>query len=231
MASIKFGMMVTEMAGTMGGSVVQRSRYGFAAMNAGRAPRVVSPALAARQSSFSLAAKSWRTLTEAERIQWRSIAGSITMLSRLNVSYTPSGFQLFIQCVLNVQTISPATVLAGIVAIPPPPLISAVAAVFSVGSLTAPITWVDGGSDAGWKFVPSIIGGGNGAVTRFPYSPLILNSTPLVSAQLATVVIWRVPRMVNADVVGNLITWGFRCVHLATGFASPFVTVVTPAVV
>ncbi len=50
----------------------------------------------AARSVFGTMSARWRTLTDAQRAGWRTLATSITLTDRYGKSYTPSGQQLFV---------------------------------------------------------------------------------------------------------------------------------------
>lgn len=105
MASVKYGSIVTEIKGKVGGQTFQSSKAGFSLKNNGQKPKVgvrgwdlVS---VTRKSSFSSVTKSWSKLTDSERASWLSLVGTWTFINKFGDVYNASAYQIY--CAANIN--------------------------------------------------------------------------------------------------------------------------------
>lgn len=95
-ALIKFGGGVTDVRGSIGGSVFSRNRYGAYARNR---TIPVNPSSTAQQkirSIMSVVRAAWfNTLTAAQRAAWASYAAAVQVQNRLGETITLTGFNHF----------------------------------------------------------------------------------------------------------------------------------------
>lgn len=106
MASIKFTALVSSMAGTYNGSVLQRGRATPVIKNS---PPKQKPSMrngTAVNSSFihitvQIISQSWRNLSDADRLDWNAAALSFPKINKYGDTYIPSGFQLWMEGQLN----------------------------------------------------------------------------------------------------------------------------------
>ena len=118
MASIRTSMFMPDIAGKIGGTTTQRGRFGHSVLNASRPPRTWSPVLSNRRGNFGTVSTQWRAISQSDRDQWIAIAQLVTRVSRLGVVYVPSGYQLFVECVLNRSLLGNGIVTTPPVALP-----------------------------------------------------------------------------------------------------------------
>lgn len=107
MATVKFGTIVTDIKGKVGGNVFQGSKSGTtlktidaiadsAKLTKADAGRVINTLPLTAQI-----AGLWRTLTDAQRASWATGAVNFPAYNRFGVAYTPSAYQVFMT--LNFQ--------------------------------------------------------------------------------------------------------------------------------
>lgn len=97
MARIKYSALVTEIAGSMGGTTFQRNAYGFTIKNK---PNMVKPNRArqiVRKVDFQANVKRWRELTQSNRDAWIAYATTYPVPSRLNPDSYLNGFNAFVR--------------------------------------------------------------------------------------------------------------------------------------
>lgn len=97
MARIKYGSLVTEISGSIGGSTFQKSAYGSTLRNKPNPVRSTSaPQLLVRQY-MKQAHAAWRDLTAAERLQWQQFTSYSNPKIRHDHSVTMSGHALYLK--------------------------------------------------------------------------------------------------------------------------------------
>lgn len=107
MATVKYGAFITDMKGKVGGTVFQGGPAGPVAkcIDAIRDSAKLTKADAGRVINTlpitAQVAGLWRTLTDAERASWSTGAVNYPAFNKFGVSYTPSGYQVFMT--LNFQ--------------------------------------------------------------------------------------------------------------------------------
>lgn len=95
MARIRYSALVTEIAGSIGGSTFQRNAYGFTIKNK---PNMVIPNRARqiqRKQGFAAQVQKWRRLDNEQRARWASYATTFPVPSRLNPDSILNGFNVF----------------------------------------------------------------------------------------------------------------------------------------
>lgn len=110
MATVKFGTIVTDIKGKVGGNVFQGSKSGTtlktidaiadsAKLTKADAGRVINTL----PLTASIAG-AWRNLTDAQRQSWVTGAVNYPAYNKFGVAYTPSGYQVFMT--LNFQIVA-----------------------------------------------------------------------------------------------------------------------------
>ena len=98
MANIKFGAIVTDMRGSLGGTAFSRGGGGAIARNA---PKPVNPRSAtqsSRRAVLAQLAQRWgRVLTEPERTAWRAYAAGTAWTNKVGTSATISGLAAYVR--------------------------------------------------------------------------------------------------------------------------------------
>jgi len=110
MAKIKFGMMMTDARGKLGGQVFSKNKGG-AYIRTKVTP--VNPATVAQQlvrAIFAFFSQNWRALTEAQRTAWNAAVSNFTSTDIFADVRTPSGFNLYKKLNQNLLLISAAPI-------------------------------------------------------------------------------------------------------------------------
>lgn len=100
-ALILFGGGVSEMRGSIGGSVFSRNSSGAYARNRTKPVNPNTDKQSSIRALFSTIAQYWRTLSEGEKITWNSLAPTFPRVNRLGQTVPLTGFQLFQKCNTN----------------------------------------------------------------------------------------------------------------------------------
>lgn len=102
MALVKYGSIVTELKGKVGGQVYQKARNGYMLRNKGT--NRSNPIIINNPSqlvNFSLASKIWAKLTAAQRESWEAIAPGWLFTDKFGNQYQGSAFQVFVSAITN----------------------------------------------------------------------------------------------------------------------------------
>lgn len=102
MATVKYGSIVTEIKGKIGGQSFQKG-YGGKIMKNSQKAMVLKHIWAYRNSdkiknSYMVVSQSWRALTDDQRSAWNAAGSSFPAYNKFGDTYTPSGYQLFMKC-------------------------------------------------------------------------------------------------------------------------------------
>lgn len=110
MAQVKYGALVTELKGKIGGTVFQKSTAGFIAKNKqdaklmnsiGGSLKMLSAKMGIQLSFVSKVAQAWAALTDVQRNSFVAGAVNFPFKNKFGETYTASGFQVFMQLNLN----------------------------------------------------------------------------------------------------------------------------------
>lgn len=99
MASAKYGSIITELKGKIGGNVFQGS-YATAVVKKlwgyrSREPIGYTDARRKKLTAYAHVSQTWRTLTDTERNAWSAAAASFPAKNKFGDTYTPSGYQIY----------------------------------------------------------------------------------------------------------------------------------------
>lgn len=109
-AKVVYGEFVTNMSGSVGGTVHSRNKGGSYTKNKVIPSNTYSPYKAANKSAFGGFSQAWRTLTEAQRIAWNSATGNYQVIDVLGKLITLSGINLYKSLNQNLFTIGVADI-------------------------------------------------------------------------------------------------------------------------
>ena len=96
MARIKYGSLVTEIVGSIGGQTFQKCRGGFIVRNKPRSPFRRSEAQSRGRTAIAQLSQAWRVLTPVNRASWESVAPSWPKTDKFGDPYIMSGYECFI---------------------------------------------------------------------------------------------------------------------------------------
>ena len=104
MARIKFGMMMTDARGKLGGHVFTKARSGATVRTKVSPANPKTSAQGAVRSRFATLSQSWRNLSEEQRIAWNNKASTVGKTNIFGDTYFPSGKNLFVAINTNILT-------------------------------------------------------------------------------------------------------------------------------
>lgn len=100
-ALILFGGGVSELRGSIGGTTFSRNSSGAYARNRTKPVNPNTTKQSNIRALFSSIAQSWRTLTQAQRLTWRTLAPTFPRVNKLGQTVPLTGFQLYQKCNTN----------------------------------------------------------------------------------------------------------------------------------
>lgn len=129
MAKIKFGAMMVDARGKLGGHVFSKNRGGSYIRTKVTPSNPQTEAQVEQRSFLSSFSQTWRTLTEAQRLAWSAVVSQYSTTNVFGDNVNPSGSNLFTRLNIN-------SALAGgtLISTPPLPLGTATPANLSVAS-------------------------------------------------------------------------------------------------
>ena len=126
MASGKYGTIITDMKGSIGGTTFKGTRSGAVVQNkinsnpsgkyGGKSQVDNNEQLIRSQLNFTQNLENWKNLSDVDRQTWVTGAVNFPFVNKFGEQYTPSAFQLFMSCNQNLYSIG-----AGNIATCPPP--------------------------------------------------------------------------------------------------------------
>lgn len=219
------GLITADARGKFGGAVLTRAQTGttIRRKSSGAQPR--TPLQSQQRQRFAFIGSQWKAQSNANVLQWQTLAKSTTWTSKLGTPYSPSAQQLFSQCSGN------ASLNGQAIAITPPSAVPTVynpsALVISYATLTLTLTYVmpsgAGGTELGlYVYGPFSAGVSSVAITKgrfvgvllYPYSAV--NITPYFpranfgSGQSWNIKVWLKPWDGDSGWPGAIATAGFN---------------------
>lgn len=105
MARIKFGMMMTDARGKLGGHVFTKAKSGATIRTKVTPLNPKTSAQSEARSALGANSQAWRTLTETQRLAWNSAAQEISKTNAFGDTYFPSGKNYFTAVNNNLRNI------------------------------------------------------------------------------------------------------------------------------
>lgn len=152
MARIKFGAMMVDARGKLGGHVFSKNRGGAYLRTKVTPSNPQTPDQVAQRATLANASSNWKSLTETQRLAWNE---AVTQYSTTNIFgdiVNPSGSVLHTRLNINVA-------LAGGSALTAPPLpmgvdtVQGVSAVATAGTPNVTLSWTSGAVPTGHVMV------------------------------------------------------------------------------
>lgn len=97
MARVKYGAIVTEINGKVGGSVFQRNAYGHSLKNTPSVRSLNTQSQQIRKISMQSRSKSWSTFSQSDRDSWVAYAQTFPIPSRLNPDSNLNGYNYYLK--------------------------------------------------------------------------------------------------------------------------------------
>lgn len=110
MARIKFGMMMTDARGKLGGQVFTKTRSGAAVRTKVTPSNPQTASQGSVRSAFGIFSQGWNGLTEAQRQSWNSAVDEYKRTNVFGDQYKLSGKNLYMSINQNLSTIGVAAV-------------------------------------------------------------------------------------------------------------------------
>ena len=126
MARIKFGMMMTDARGKLGGHVFTKAKSGATIRTKVTPLNPKTSAQSEARSALGANSQAWRTLTEVQRLAWNSAAQEVSKTNAFGDTYFPSGKNYFTAVNNNLRNV-------GVEILINPPALVAMGVLTSVG--------------------------------------------------------------------------------------------------
>lgn len=98
MAKIRVSILVQAVSGAIGGNIFRQTRNGLVLATRPRARKFLSQTQLANRARFQfIRAYYFHTLTDAQRVQWTTVASQIPLTDRVGVTRFLTGLQLFVK--------------------------------------------------------------------------------------------------------------------------------------
>lgn len=98
-ATARYGSIITELKGKIGGQTFQGGKYGKVVKNTNRWIKIRGTYIwsddSRKKSTLAFVSQAWQGLTDAQRSDWGTAAASFPATNRFGDVYTPSGFQIW----------------------------------------------------------------------------------------------------------------------------------------
>lgn len=117
MARIKFGMMMTDARGKLGGHVFTKAKSGATIRTKVTPLNPKTSAQSEARSALGANSQLWRMLTETQRLAWNSAAQEVSKSNAFGDTYFPSGKNYFTAVNNNIRNVG------GVVILDPPALV------------------------------------------------------------------------------------------------------------
>ena len=108
MARLKFGMMMTDARGKLGGHVFTKAKSGATIRTKVTPLNPKTSAQSEARSALGANSQAWRMLTEAQRLAWNSAAQEISKTNAFGDIYFPSGKNYFTAINNNLRNVGGA---------------------------------------------------------------------------------------------------------------------------
>ena len=118
MARIKFGMMMTDARGKLGGHVFTKAKSGATIRTKVTPLNPKTSAQSEARSALGANSQTWRLLTETQRLAWNSAAQEVSKTNAFGDTYFPSGKNYFTAVNNNIRNVG------GVVLLDPPALVN-----------------------------------------------------------------------------------------------------------
>lgn len=106
MAFLRLSGLLTSMTGKLNGSYFSQKKGGTTINRCGsKLTKADSGRTALQQSQIKLGyqARQWAYLDASQRLAWQGFAGGLTWRNKAGMEYTPSGYEVFVSCNLNLK--------------------------------------------------------------------------------------------------------------------------------
>ena len=112
MARIKFGMMMTDARGKLGGHVFTKAKSGATIRTKVTPLNPKTSAQSEARSALGANSQAWRTLSEVQRLAWNSAAQEVSKTNAFGDTYFPSGKNYFTAVNNNIRNVGSQILVA-----------------------------------------------------------------------------------------------------------------------
>ncbi len=108
MAFVRLSALVTSLTGKLGGSYFSQKKGGTTVNRCGSKLTKADSGrntLQTQQNLLAFTSRSWRSLVSDERLAWKNFAGTLTWKNKAGFDYTPTGYEVYCSCNLNLAKI------------------------------------------------------------------------------------------------------------------------------
>ena len=120
MAFLRLSGLLTSITGKLNGSYFSQKKGGTTMNRCGGKLTKADSGRAASQlnrNKLSDLARNWSTLSNEQRLSWQNFGSTLTWYNKANFPYTPSGYEVYMSCNLNLQNIGQRAILVPIVSL------------------------------------------------------------------------------------------------------------------
>lgn len=96
-ALVQYGTFITALKGKLGGQYFSSVKSGQMVSNISQPSNPNTLYNQSQKQIISLLSRSWKDLTEIQRVKWSNIADLLTFYNKYNQPYIPSGYMVYIQ--------------------------------------------------------------------------------------------------------------------------------------
>lgn len=148
MAVVKYGTIVTEIKGKMGGNVFQggisgptcgiKAHISKTSVALGKQDRSTARKLINQHGNLAMLAGYWRKMSDVDRAAWSTAAVGFPFKNKFGEMYTASGFQVYMSLNLNLMAIG-----VSMITVPPAPVVTVPTPAFTMvtGGSSDPFTF------------------------------------------------------------------------------------------
>ena len=111
MERIKFGMMMTDARGKLGGHVFTKAKSGATIRTKVTPLNPKTSAQSEARSALGANSQAWRTLSETQRLAWNSAAQEVSKTNAFGDTYFPSGKNYFTAVNNNLRNVGSSVIL------------------------------------------------------------------------------------------------------------------------
>ena len=223
MARIKFGMMMTDARGKLGGHVFTKAKSGATIRTKVTPLNPKTSAQSEARSALGANSQTWRLLTETQRLAWNSAAQEVSKTNAFGDTYFPSGKNYFTAVNNNLRNIG-GDVLMNPPALVEMPGLTSVGVDFDLLAEQLDIAPDYLGNDADIVLVCNATSGQSAGRYNFSGKYRKFNGYALAGLPMNTLVYDNYVSKFGVPSAGQKVSFEFYLVNSTTGQVSPRVT-------
>ena len=223
MARIKFGMMMTDARGKLGGHVFTKAKSGATIRTKVTPLNPKTSAQSEARSALGANSQAWRMLTENQRLAWNSAAQEVSKTNAFGDTYFPSGKNYFTAINNNLRNVG------GAFRLDPPALVempglTSVEVDFDIVAEQLDIVPYYMGADANIVLVCNATSGQSAGRYNFSGKYRKFDGFALTGLPSNTLIFDSYVSKFGLPSVGQKVSFEFYLVNAVTGQVSPRVT-------